>query len=293
MPRDWDLLALCGMPLVIFAFYGLIKNQSVIRGYMSVGTMLVVVGVLSLGPRVASQTVDEVAILHLKNYFKLDEIRTRNVRKVLIDFYEEQGNSEAAQRERVEREVLSPEAYFARKAKSLMSNGQFRAAIPVFKQLIQANPIHAVSYANIAVCLLRMSEPDSALVWLEASNALSYDSPTTLAYFGKAYRMKGELDLAQYYLLRALKHTDSKGAILLELISLNIDRRDAAQAEGFLERLEEMTQSEPRGFVVLGNMFARAGFEEQAMRCYRDAIERRLDSAATNDLLTRFPQLRE
>ena len=100
MSRNWDLFSVIGPPLVLLAYVVVLESESSDNKRLTAAIMMIVLGMLSLVPRIATLNKPPIAIQQFKNNIELDRVRNRYARTLLITYYEKNGDTASAEAER-------------------------------------------------------------------------------------------------------------------------------------------------------------------------------------------------
>ncbi len=289
MPRNWDLFSIAGIPLAVLCYYYALEHRRSVRSVLLTCVPAIVLGFLSLVPRVATQVVPDFGIAHFKNYLVLDKIRNRNARRLLVDYYERVGNATAAQKEQARTEADFPEAFHNRKARELISQANYAEAIGHLRQALEFNPLSYDAYGNLGVCYLKQGVLDSALVLLRIADGLNPYNASTINNMGTAYLRKGEYARAERLFLKSLRidSTEQNAMVGLASVYLSLDQFD--RSLDYVTRIYTLTDMPYEYFRQAGDAYLDKRAFRQAARAYDYAIKRGLDPAYVKDLQKNFP----
>ncbi|MFH1373451.1 MAG: tetratricopeptide repeat protein [bacterium] len=292
MPRNWDLFSIVGVPLTILAYFTVLDQRHRLSFVRPAVAMAILLGILSLAPRVASQTMPRYAIAHFKNYLQLDRIRNRNAWQLLTDYYQQIGDTTAAARVTSDKQALFPEIALNDRARELFSRGQHVQAMALADQALQHNPLLYDGYYNLGSCCLRLGMTDSALVLFQIANGLNPYHAPTLAMMGTVHSTKSEYHKAEKNFLQAWQCDNTDKNALIGLVWVYEQLQDYDRSLQFLTRLYRFRQVPHHIFRETGDSYVVAGAFQQAARAYIYAVDRGLDPAYVDSMRAKYPQLR-
>lgn len=291
MPRDWDLFAFVGVPLMLLTSL-VVLEQWGNREARTGGWLMVVLGLLVLGPRVASQAIPDASIAVFDHFAELDVIKSRNGRFLLQEYLKRHDRmSEHTRRARVNTLVL-PYEQLSEKARMLGDQGRLAEAADGFRRAIALDPTYHYAWSNLGVVYSWLEQFDSALICLHIADGLnpySFSNNMKLAgtysragddiraevHWHQAARLMPDDLECRFYLLRLYRNQ----ARWTELDSLTIEVTSSDSLS--LDILEPIIRRQ----LELGDTIAGTA------NC-RQALELGLDTAEIVNLQREFPQLR-
>jgi len=290
MPRDWDLFAFAGIPMMMLSSLVVLDrwgdNETRTGGWL-----IIVLGLLVLGPRAVSQAVPEVSIAVFDHFADLDVIKSRNGRFLLQEYLERHDRvSEHARRARINAVVL-PHERLAEEARQLGDQGYLTEAMAKLKQAIVRDPTYYYAWSNLGVIYRWLEQYDSSLICLHIADGLnpySYsinmklagaylgagDDTQAEAHWWQAARLKPEDLECRLYLLRLYRQQSRW--VELDVLLREVVTRDSLS----LEILEPVARRQ----LEVGDTAAGAASCRQAMKLG-------LDTAVIVLLQQEFPQL--
>jgi tetratricopeptide (TPR) repeat protein len=289
MPRNWDLFSIAGVPLAVLCYFYALEYRRSVRSVLLISVPAIVLGILSLAPRVATQVVPDLGIAHFKNYLVLDKIRNRNARRLLVDYYERVGNAAAAQKEQARIELDFPEAFHNRKARELISQAEYTEAIAHLRQALEFNPLSYDAYGNLGVCYLKQGDLDSALVLLKIADGLNPYNASTLNNMGTAYLRKGEYARSEKLFLKSLRIDSTGQNAMVGLASVYLSLNQFDRSLDYVTKVYTLTEMPYDYFRQAGDAYLDKRAFRQAARAYDYAIKRGLDPTYVKDLQKNFP----
>ncbi|MFH1373290.1 MAG: tetratricopeptide repeat protein [bacterium] len=293
MPRDWDLFAFAGVPLVLLSFHLILENRQLVRSYALTCVMLSVLGLLSLYPRAVGQLMSSVSIAHFKHHCQLDRVKNRTSRWLLIDFFEKAGDLAQAQAENQRWYDDFPEMSLSDSARVLLNRGRVRQAIPLLGRVLAANALYADAWQNLGKCNWYLGRFDEALEYMTIANGLNPYNAGFLSDLGVAYMMSGNLDKAEKPLIKAVALDTARYQPLFNLVHFYALRKRWSEYSHYYSKV--ITRSDvPLGDIkTLASLHLERGDYARAGEVYKLALNRGLDSSYIDSLLNFHPQLKQ
>jgi tetratricopeptide (TPR) repeat protein len=291
MSRNWDLFSIIGPPLVLLAYAVVLESDADDNKRYATATLIIALSLLTLVPRVVALNKPDIAIQQFKNNIELDRVRNRYARTLLITYYEKNGDNVAAENERRLTLHEFPEEANVGRAKSLVQARRYQEAITLLRSVLKANPINYHAYTNLGAAFREMKQVDSAVYFLEIANGLNPYSKSILANLAAAYldskrfadavttfeesfALGNDETIWHYYAARAY--------------------RGAGDIVGFERELRiAATHPDSPAYVMneLGDFYLSQQDYTEALKAYREAIARGMDSTYLQQLLGRYPAL--
>ncbi|HET9888618.1 MAG TPA: tetratricopeptide repeat protein, partial [bacterium] len=203
MPRDWDLFAFAGVPLVLFTSLEILRLQSNEARLALAASIIVSAAVL--GARVVEARVDRVAILQFRNDLQLDPAKGRNGYFHLIRHYRATGQDELAKRVIAEWEERYPERDIMRTAGELHRAGNDTEAIRLCKKVLALNPVNNEAYMVLGESYLMIGDYEAGRLASMRAVALSADRLTSTYNLGVSYAGLQKFPEAEKWLREALE----------------------------------------------------------------------------------------
>jgi tetratricopeptide (TPR) repeat protein len=289
MPRNWDLFSIAGVPLAVLCYYYALERRRSGRSVLLTCVPAIVLGFLSLAPRVATQVVPDLGIAHFKNYLVLDKIRNRNAHGLLIDYYERMGNYAAAREELARTEADFPEILYHREAVELIKQTKYAQAIVYLRKVLDLNPVFYDAYTNLGACYLYQGILDSALVMLKIADGVNPYNASTIINIGTAYLRKGEYTQAEKLFLKSLRIDSTGQNAMTGLASVYLSLNQFDRSLDYVTKVYTLTEMPYEYFRQAGDAYLDKRAFRQAARAYHYAIKRGLDPAYVKGLKKKFP----
>jgi tetratricopeptide (TPR) repeat protein len=292
MPRDWDLFALAGVPLVAGLMFTIVGQTS--RIGLKIGLMILAVQLLVLLPRAFTLTKPELTVKHIEAYTALDVTKSASTRFLLSKYLYSQGDSTQAKAIDSAWFSLDPDSYLMNAAVNEGAALDSGALVAIFRRCTEKNPLNWTAWGNIGVMALRRKEFDSALYFLQISDGLNPYSPTTNLNLGFTLYHLSDFAKAEKHLIEAI-HLDSTlltTSVLMLLADLYRDSKQEAKYVETFGKIARRSDAPPqyvRGWVEL---LLQAGKYGEASELISRAANLQIDSAYIRLLYQKYPDLK-
>ncbi len=292
MPRDWDLNSYAGLPTVLFGFYFLLDERFRLKEYRAVAVLAIALGVLSLGPRVISQTKPDIAFAQVDSYAQLDPSKNKNLRFATRNYFLQQGDAQAADQE-LAKWAAYPEEQAIHDADLAVMAGRNNDAIRLYQQAIDLNPLNIPSYIYLGKLLNRLKMYDSSIQVLELAHGMAPRNPSVATNLGYAYWWVGKRDKGEQLCRFAIKldPTVAKAYYYLANMCRETGRNDEYEAN--LRLAVTKSDVTPPMLADLAALEAGRGNYQQASVIYRQAIAKGMDSVSVHQEIQKFPPLKQ
>jgi len=179
----------------------------------------------------------EIAVQRHRDHLNLDKAKNRNYWLLLVNHYQEIGDTTEAGKVLLEWKTRFPEEIMIERANHLyFKEKKLDATIRLLHEIIDKNPRYSDAYDFLGVCNLSLGRYDSALALLRIADGLNPHRASTLSNLGRAYQFSGRFKEAEEVFLRAISLDSSHFAIYYNLASLSRQTYDTAQYLRFLQR---------------------------------------------------------
>ena len=291
MPRNWDLFSIEGIPLVVLGYYFAVNSTTSVRMRAAAAVLSIILALLVLGPRVASQVEPEIGVAHFKNYLVLDKTRNRNARVLLEDYYKSIGDT-ANLRQAVAASVSDfPEVAYNNRARELYRQNKYPEAMALWRQAIVIDPVYFDAYNNLGAANLDLNRPDQALPYLEIADGLNPYNALTVYNIGTVYLRANDLTRAEKFFIRAMKLDSTAYQAIGGLVNVYISLGKFDRAVANLAILDRASALPYDYYQSTGDaLVARQAFP-QAAQAYRFALHHGLDSAYVRKQEAKYPAL--
>ncbi len=291
MPRDWDLFAFAGIPIVTMLFYLLINNRQHIVGYPALSALAIALGFFVLVPRVASQAIPDIGVKHFESYLTRNRAVDNKARAYLIEYYRRSRDSAGELKAKSMFRRHNTEGNLLGQGLYLFSENQYDQAAQNFRQALLTNPRSAIAYTNLGKCYLRFDKPDSALLFQKIAIGLDPYDPITLNNLGLAYYYNEDYPHAERAWHDALERDTSlltpRLFLMRQYKKLNQPKKFDSVVASIVDRPDlPIPALEDIGMAYLVNKRY-----DQAGRIYRRALNLGMDPAKIDDLKKSHPLL--
>ncbi len=295
MPRDWDMFCFAGVPLTFLVFLMALDERVRTSASLKLAGTAVLLGVMLLIPRTATQALEEVSIEVFDNYSELDTFKNGSGRFLLLRYLERHGRYEEAERRRKANAAIAAFEFWDAEAQTLMRQGDYRAAMAKYHRMIDVYPCYHNAWTNLGISHYQLRQYDSAITCLRISDGLNPFSINVYHYLALAHYSAGhnataerlwleatELvpnDYRPYSFLLLMYQYDERPEDYRNLVERVLERSLAADASlGFVKRAAEI-------YLERGNYAAAAG------ECRR-VLTMSADSGYVRSLQVKYPPLR-
>jgi tetratricopeptide (TPR) repeat protein len=293
MPRDWDLFALSGIPLLASIVYLLLTSRS--DGGIKVVLAISMLGMLSLLPRAITFASPKLAVKHVEAYTNLDVAKSASTRFLLYKHYVQIGEPREAARIDSAWTRLDPDSYLMNAA---IENGTVADSVnlmPILRRCTKRNPLNWTAWGNIGVLALRQKAFDSALYYLQVSDGLNPYNPATNLNLGYALFNLKDYTKAERHLQEAL-HLDSTlltTSVLLLFADLYRESNQESKYVQTFGQIADRPDAPPKYVMGWIELLLRQDNYISAVERINYAIGIQIDSAYVRSLLSRYPRLQQ
>ncbi len=289
MPRDWDLFAFAGIPVSIAVFYRLLSSP---RPDYKGSFLIILLGLLVLGPRVAGQTIPSVSLAQAHDYKELDKIKNKNFWHILIKYYEQNGSSQKADSLMTEWNSRFPERQLLRQSFTLLKSGQAGKAAELCQRVLNVNPHYPDAWLNLGLAYKYMGKVDSAIIYYRIANALNPYNARTLGNIASAFIYKGNILEAGHWLDDALKIDSTIGELYYYRAIISRKRGDRNEYLRNLTRAASDERASLEYLLELADIYLQNRDYEKAGRLYKVGLDRGIDKSYVDSIHVAYPQIR-
>jgi tetratricopeptide (TPR) repeat protein len=294
MSRDWDLFSFSGVPLAMWCYYLVLDKGNRIAGFSMISALAITLGFLLLVPRAFSQIIPEASLAHFESYIRFDEERNRNSRVLLVNYYENIGDSVKAQFELRRWKTDHPEEVLVSRCNELyFKEKRLDETIYLLRKALDLNPVYSDAYSFLGVCYLDLKKYDSALMLIKIANGLRPNHPPTVNNLGMAYASNGDYKRAEKALLQAIRLDSTMLGTLYNLARLYQSLNKMEKYHYYLNKLACRADAPMEAIGELGDYYLGQGEYEKAGEAYYRALQKGLDSLYVKGLIEKYPQLKD
>ena len=204
MPRDWDLFSFIALPISILLYHSLISNSKKLPGMGTIILLSVSLGFLSLIPRAVVQADEDASVALFNDYIRLDKIKNRTSRVLLVKFYNDKKLIQLASKTFVEWKDDFPEENILKEGIAKLSERKIDEAYNLVNRALSLNPAYGDAYGILGMCMVEYNKQEAAIEPLEICVALNPSNSVALNTLGLVYTYLKKYDMAEKYLLKAV-----------------------------------------------------------------------------------------
>lgn len=291
MPRDWDLFAFVGVPLLFLSLRVVLADEPRRVGTMT-AAVAILVGLFALGGRLAVQTNPHSGLALADSYYRLDPLRNKNLLLIMHRFHMERGEIKLAEAVSKRWTELPEEKLYTTAQEAWMEDRQ-AGAIALYEEAIRCNPTFPPSYAYLAQCYFMQNRLDTAIAILETARGLSPHNPRTYTYLGYWYYVQGQRRKAEEYLNTGIEYNPLSAGPYFYLSLIALDDGRSEEHERLLRKAVLMTDASGEMFLLLAGIEATRKNYEKAASAARMALDKFVDTSEVRNLVKQHPPLRE
>lgn len=295
MPRDWDLFAFTGIPLVLLTLTAALDRPQRSTVTLRAVALTVTLGFLILIPRALIPATPDMSIALLDDYSRLDIYKNGGGRFLLLDYLDSHGRRAEAERRRTENASVAAFEFLDRDGQSLMRQGNIAAAMAKYHELLRDFPAYSNAWTNLGICHYQMRAYDSAVSCLRISDGLNPYNPDAYHYLALSLYASGHDEEAEerWRDVMWLRSSDYRPYVYLLLMYDYAGRTDnyetladsvltlAARPEAHVQLVGKATE-----------IFLRRGDMSRAMLFGQRALQMGVGVPYICDLQKRFPEFR-
>lgn len=292
MPRDWDLFAFAGIPLLFLL--SLRACRLVDAGNVPArNTVLLAItlNVLILSARVMVFGQESASVAYINDTVRLDPAKNRNTYQMLSTYYVEKGDSAMAAEYTRKLQSAYPERAFCIAAENANLSGNYQEALYLSKQALSLNPSMWDGYANLGVAYMGLNMPDTGIYYLNVADGLNPYNADVLASIGVAYLQKQDLEQARKWSIRAHEIDPQSFRPLMTLAFVEFLEGNTEQSLSFMDRAAAARGADALSFYTLATVHLSGQQYAPAGRALTHALRLGIDTLRVRELISRFPQL--
>ena len=243
LPRDWDLFAFAGPPLLLALLVPRLAHPEprVVRGI----ALAAALGAVVLAGRVATNTDEATAYRQFRRHLALDPARGRNARYHALAYLRRIGREDLVQQETAAWLAEYPERRLVREAIAARDAGDLEGSIRRNLQAIRIAPDFFDAWNDLGTCYLRAGRRTEAREAYDVALALNPGYPGVWINLGLwAYAGEDWIE-AQRWWERAWKH-DPRGMLPNKLLARVAQKRgDGAAYERYFAAAATASDAPP------------------------------------------------
>ena len=262
MPRDWDLFAICGLPLTLFALTSIPK-----RNLSTLSPLIVSFVLLALSFTLSSLLVNlerDRSINQIKSIIDSFPEKSMGSIAILGTYYRSEGDGARADSCETRMQQMYPRLYQMRRARQGLQKRDLQTAEANFR-VLKPDPYWKDYHLYLAERLMFVGQLDSALVHAKAAVQLQeYYQPGYLT-LGLVYMARNELPKALATLRYGLTLDNRAPLLLLNLGVVHSWQGHQDSVLSYAKRLYEVDTTSVLGRCMLARGLYYAGQREQAL----------------------------
>ncbi len=292
MPRDWDLFAFAGIPLIVGGLTLLLRTPMKITSLKATGLILTL-NVLLLAPRLTCLTYPSMMVQHLENYAELDKDKTGPLKYILVKYLLQNGDSATAGRIVNHWYQSDPEQVLV--SSTPLGSVPIDSAqwVDVLRRAVKRNPSNWTAWGNLGSMLLVQEKYDSAIYCFRVVDGLRPGYPIVHFNLGLAYYRLGAFVKAENYLESSYQLDTTTLRPLLALQYVYRDNHQRKMYDYNLRRIasrDDAPAQEVKEWIEL--LLSESDFATASERILK-AKGVQLDSSDVASLIARYPNLRD
>jgi tetratricopeptide (TPR) repeat protein len=241
---------------------------------------------------VATQVDPDSSVELFDSYADLDLVRNTTGRYVLLQYLRDKGLDSEADQRMVGNAVKMRHEVLSRQGEQLLVDRKYGQARAMLRRVIKIAPSWSNAWANLGLSYMHQGRHDSALICLQIADGLNPFSAETYSNLAVAYLNLGDSERGEEYCRRCLEiepdHYIASGNLMK--ICYNSGRLD--EYRQLLYKLCEAPEATAEFLRMAGDERLRERNAAEAIRLYRLALNRGLDTAYVRQLEKQIPGLR-
>jgi Tfp pilus assembly protein PilF len=292
MPRDWDLFAFTGVPLVLFLVILMISWCPALVDSRRALFLTVVLSSLALFSRAAVISSPDCAVAATIDYISLDRLKSASARFLVIQHFDLLGDKQTLIRLKSNWDTDLMTKAMERETVDLMNEGRMAEALPKLRRFVAIRPNTYSAWDHLGQYFCLTGQLDSALEYLRIANGLNPYNAGVLCNIGIVCGRLNRLDEARDYFEESLR-TDSMFAPAIQgLVRTYREQGDTTRYLAFLKRIAARPSPPLAIWDELIGHYLRTGRNNDAADALRQGIAKGLDTAHARSILELYPQLR-
>jgi len=291
MSRDWDLFSFAGVPLAVLIISLHLTTDVPTRSRLLAVGCAVGLAVLLLIPRALTLANTERGLALVEYQVRLDQQKSKSAVALLVNFYSETGNNEAAQRVSLYAEETFPEDGMHDEAMSMLARGEYRRAEPILQEIITKAPMDWTFWTSLGACYFYLDKTDSAMDALDIALGINPRGPRALNNRAAVYLKVGDYDAAEALWVESHEIDSEAIEPLVGLVELY--KKTRQEQKYYQDLLELNTHADaPTNYrKELGDYLLAKRQYKAAAEAYKAALDHGVDSAYVQGLLSQYPEL--
>jgi hypothetical protein len=284
MPRDWDLFAFAGTPVILCSWFCLLQPRLKLRAVRRLVASAIVIQAVVLAGRVATSALPKSGVSQATAFFEHAPGRSRTGWNLLSLYYLQQGDSASYRTNQAQREVRYPEERLALASQRFMEQGDAVRARTTALQALRCNPRTFEAWVNLGRYFRSAGRYDSSLICMQIADGLNPYALVTLVELGMARLKVGDPEGAEQTWLYSLTIDSSHFITYGALANLYASRSDTASQVAYLQA--GLTKPDPEAWaaITLAELYVARSQPEEVKKLVSLAEQRGFDSSTVGRL---------
>lgn len=284
MPRDWDLFSFSSVPISIFIYLVLLNLKINKRVIYLASIFIISLGFLVLITRAAVLSYPEFGIKQFKNYSRLDVIKNKNARIVLINNYRDDDQKDKAHQELKLWNRDFPYDYLLQTSAGSVESAEISLA--KLNEILQIEPTSWNAWASLGISYIILGKYDSAMYCFDVADGINPYSSYIYAQKGNVFFKTRDFEQAEYYWLKSLETDTANYISIVGLTSLYRVLEDKELCRKYLYQLPTHPETSNELLYDFIKVYIKKNDVENARLMYKRLSEKGFDSTILNDLLS-------
>ncbi|MEA1981597.1 MAG: tetratricopeptide repeat protein [candidate division Zixibacteria bacterium] len=293
MPRDWDLFAFCGIPLIIGFSYVFIKlkgdNNSPV---FNMAILVISLNLIILIPRIHIQNNPEPALEVFLDYIELDKKKNRYVSQLLYNYYTNNNMEDKQSSLKNKWSNDYPEEAMLKKAVEFEKQKEYSKAISLYHKIIALNPIYPDAYNNLGICYYKQNKIDTSITLFEISKGFSPNRISILYNLGLAYYSRNNFIKAEKEWLRVNNLTDTLTILPISLAKLYKKTNQKEKSFLYFKEASKFKDAPLNVFLELGYHYYNKRQYSLSAQYLKFAQKRGLEDKELQRMISQYPLLK-
>lgn len=287
MPRDWDLFSFTSIPITYFMFRILLRSDSNHNiDYKAIG-YIIFVGFIMLFSRVAILAVPDYGIAQFKNYSRLDLVKNKNTRLVLINYYRTDNKNNQAS---LEYELWQKDFPYIALLDSIKTEGmesdekKLTEAYHDLKTVIEIEPTNWNAWASLGIFYYKVKNFDSSIICLNIADGLNPYNELIYTQKANTYYLIKDYNSAEKFWLKVLDRDSTYINAIIGLSNLYKDTDNRVLFDKYFYKIDKHPEAPDEYLYLFYKMYLKTKDFQQAERIYEILKKRGYDSTNLEDL---------
>lgn len=262
MPRDWDLFAICGLPVTLFLLAVIPKRN--LASVLPLVISLAIASLLFLLPNLMVNLDRNRSITEFKSIIDSFPEKSLGSMAILGTYYRMEGDHRRNDSCESRMQQVYPRLYQMRKARQAIADRNLRAADLYFSQ-IKPDKYWKDYHLFLAERFMYVNQLDSALIHAQLAIQLQrYNAPSYVT-LGLVYMQRNDLPMALETLRRGLSMDSRLPSLLLNLSVICAWSGQNDSSLAYAQRLYDADSTSELGSCLLARGYYFAGNRAQAL----------------------------